>query len=334
MTIRYPRLGKLMHPAIQWCTSIAIGLFALSPVHAQESWPTKPLKLVIPFTPGGASDAAGRLLAIEMSERLGQTVVVENMPGGGTAIAAANVARAAPDGYTLLLSPTNQLAILPVIESNLRYDPVKSFTPVALVASSAYIISVSADNPKIHNFADLVAQAKKEQLSYSSCGPTSVCNMTGELMNTSAGVSLMHVPFQGSAPAIFSVLGGHVNVAVDTEAAQSANIRANKLRPLVITADQRSKVLPDVPTAAEVGFPDLISSYWVGVVAPAGTPDDVIEKLNRVVNESVKSVRMNAALNDIGMIPLGGTPEYFTEFTAAELNKWTGIIEKTGMKKN
>ncbi len=328
MTVRF---GGKRQPLAALLIGLTAGLAVLPSASADTNWPTKPVKLVIPFSAGGASDAAGRMLANELTQRLGQTVITENMPGGGTAIAAASVARATPDGYTLLLAPTGQLTILPAVESKLQYDPVKSFLPVALVASSAYIVSVAADS-KIQSFSDLVAQAKKKQLSYSSCGPASVCNVTGELLNTLAGINLMHIPFQGSSPAILSVLGGHVDVAVDTEAVQVPQVQAGKLRPLVITADRRSPVLPNVPTAAEVGLPEFTSSYWVGVVVPAGTPPAIVQKLNGAINDSVKSAKMQASLGEIGMVPLGGSPSHFSDVVASDLKKWTAIVDRTGMK--
>lgn len=295
-------------------------------------WPSRPLKLIIPFPPGGAADSIGRLVATELGARLGQPVVPENRPGAGTAIAAEAAARAAPDGYTLSLATTGQLTILPALQRGLTFDPVKSFAPVALVASGSYVVSVPAIAP-IPDLKSLLAQASAHpgEVSYSSCGVGTACHLTGELLNALSQANMLHVPFAGSAPAVQAVLGGHVQVAVDTETVQAPHIRAGTLRPLVITSAKRSAALPDVPTAAEAGLPDFLSSGWFGVVVPAGTPAPIVQRLNAEIVQAIQSDRVRTAFGAQGLTPLGGTPAGFAAQIQEDLAKWRRVVNERGV---
>ncbi len=294
---------------------------------AADAWPARPLRLIVPFPPGGAADTIGRLVALKLGERLGQSVVVENRAGGGTIIAAQAAAQAAPDGYTLSLATSGQLAINPAIHSKLPYDPVKSFTPVSLVATTAYVISVNADSP-ITSLKALIAEAKLHpgKLAYSSCGNGTVCHLTGELLKSSADIDLLHVPFLGSAPAITALLGNQVQVASDTVAIQAPQIKAGKLRGLVISSAQRSPVLPDVPTAAEAGLPSFIADSWFGVVVPAGTAPAVVQRLNRELNAITESAEAKDQLARQGLDAIHGTPEEFARQIDADIVKWGRVV--------
>lgn len=294
---------------------------------ADDAWPARPLRLIVPFPPGGAADTIGRLVAQKLGERLGQTVTVENKAGAGTIIAAQAAATAAPDGYTLSLATSGQLAINPALHARLPYDPVKSFAPVAVVASTAYVISVNADSP-IASLQALVAEARRNpgRLAYSSCGNGTVCHLTGELLKSTASIDLLHVPFAGSAPAISALLGQQVQVASDTVAIQAPQIRAAKLRGLVVTSAQRSPVLPDVPTAAEAGLPAFVADSWFGVVVPAGTPAGVVERLNRELNAVTQSAETRDALARQGLEALHGTPEQFARQIDADIVKWARVV--------
>lgn len=318
----------------------AAGLAALavgtSPASAQgevPAWPQRAIKLIIPFPPGGAADTIGRVLATELSATLGQTVVPENRPGAGTAIAAEAAARAAPDGYTLSLATTGQLTILPALRRDLPYDPVRSFAPVGLVAQVAYVVSVSSAEPA-RSLKDLLEQAKRHRdaVSYSSCGSGTVCHLTGELLNSVTGVKLLHVPFSGSAPAIQAVLGRHVQLAVDTAAVQAPHIRSGALRPLAISSNERSPALPDVPTGAQAGYPDFVSTSWFGVVAPAGTPEPIIARLNAALQRILAQDRVRQSFDNLGLTTLGGTPQAFSEQIQADLKKWGAVVAQAAVK--
>jgi tripartite-type tricarboxylate transporter receptor subunit TctC len=294
---------------------------------AADAWPIRPLRLIVPFPPGGAADTIGRLVAVKLGERLGQSVVVENKAGGGTIIAAQAAAQAAPDGYTLSLATSGQLAINPALHAKLPYDPVKSFTPVALVATTAYVISVNADS-SVTSLTALIAEAKRHpgKLAYSSCGNGTVCHLTGELLKSSAEIDLLHVPFSGSAPAISALLGNQVQVASDTVAIQAPQIKAGKLRGLVISGAQRSPVLPDVPTAAEAGLPAFIADSWFGVVVPAGTPPALVHRLNHELNAITESADVRDQLARQGLDALHGSPEAFARQIDTDIVKWARVV--------
>ena len=305
----------------------AAALFAAAGGAAADAWPNKPLRLIVPFPPGGAADTIGRLVAVKLGERLGQAVTVENKAGAGTIIAAQAAAAAAPDGYTLSLATSGQLAINPALHAKLPYDPVKSFVPVGLVATTAYVVSVNADSP-ITSLKALIAEARRHPgaLAYSSCGNGTVCHLTGELLKASADIDLLHVPFAGSAPAISALLGNQVQLASDTVAIQAPQIKAGKLRGLVITSTQRSPVLPDVPSAAEAGLPAFIADSWFGVVVPAGTPAAVVERLNHELNAVTQSTDVRDQLARQGLDALHGTPEQFASQIDADIVKWGRVV--------
>lgn len=306
-------------------------LLGMGPALAQQeaAWPAKPLRLIVPFPPGGAADSIGRLVALKLGERLGQSVTVENKAGAGTILAAQAAAQAAPDGYTLSLATSGQLAINPALHAKLPYDPVRSFVPVGLVAATAYVISVPADSP-IPSLQGLIAQARQQpgSLAYSSCGNGTVCHLTGELLKSAAGIDLLHVPFAGSAPAITALLGHQVQVASDTVAVQAPHLRAGKLRGLVISSPRRSPVLPDVPTAAEAGLPAFVADSWFGVVVPAGTPPAIVQRLNAELAALTQSSEVRDTLAQQGLDALGGTPDQFARQIEADLVKWGRVVRE------
>ncbi len=302
-------------------------LLACTGAFAQEAWPSKPLRLIVPFPPGGAADTIGRLVAVKLSERLGQTVTVENRAGGGTVIAAQAAAQAAPDGYTLSLATTGQLAINPALHTRLPYDPVKSFVPVSLVASTAYVISVNANSP-IQNLRQLIDEAQRRPggLAYASCGNGTVCHLTGELLKALSNTDLLHVPYAGSAPAIAALLGEQVQVAADTVAVNAPQIKAGKLRGLVVSSAQRSPALPDVPSAAEAGLPQFIADSWFGIVLPAGTPAAVVQRLHRELGAIAQSADVREQLARVGLETLHGTPEEFALQIQGDIAKWGRVV--------
>jgi tripartite-type tricarboxylate transporter receptor subunit TctC len=306
---------------------------ALSPVLAQAeaAWPSKPLTLIIPFPPGGGADTIGRYYADQLSSALGQPVVVDNKPGAGTAIAAEAAAKAAPDGYTLSLATAGQLTILPNLADNLRFDPETSFAPVSVVASIPNVIAVNG-NLDVTDLQGLIAAAKAKPgaISYSSCGNGTLCHLSGELFKSLAGIDLLHVPYKGSAPAVTALLGGEVDVAVDTLTILAPQIQGGKVRGLALTSAQRSPLLPDVPTAAEAGLPGLETSGWFGIVLPAKTPPAIVERLNQEIGTIAKSEQTAERFGQNGITVEYTTPEEFARIIREDRVRWGKVAKESG----
>jgi len=301
--------------------------------HAADAYPTRPLKLIVPFPPGGAADIVGRTIGAQLSQRLKQQVVIENRAGGGTVIAAELTARAPADGYTLSLATTGQLAINPHLHAKLPYDPIKDFDPVMIVARAPYLLSVNPKLP-VRDAKEFVAHAKAQpgRLSYSSCGNGTVCHLSGELFKKTNGVHLVHIPYRGSAPAITAVAGGEVEVAFDTVTAQVGQARAGRIRPLVVSGARRSETLPDVPSAAEVGLPAFDADSWFGIVVPAGTPRDITQRLADELKQIAATPEVRATFARQGLETLSGTPAQFAEQIRRDQAKWGTIVKFSGAR--
>jgi tripartite-type tricarboxylate transporter receptor subunit TctC len=300
------------------------------PAHA-ETWPSKPIKLVVPYPPGGAADAAARLYAEKLGESLKQPVVVENKAGAGTAIAAEFVANAAPDGYTLSLVPTGQLTVLPHIAKNLRFDPFKSFVPVSLLASTAVVIAANPTVPAA-DVKGLVALARSKpgKLSYSSSGSGTIIHLAGENFALATGSELLHVPFKGSAPAVTALLGGEVDLAFDTLTVLAPQIKAGKVKGIAIASKKRSPLLPNVPTVAEAGYPDFDVVSWFGLAAPAGTPDAIVKRLNTEVQAIASQPSVQERLAAQGLEAWPTTPAQFAERIRSDHAKYGRIVKASG----
>ncbi|WP_228384674.1 Bug family tripartite tricarboxylate transporter substrate binding protein [Rhodocyclus gracilis] len=315
-------------------TLLAAGsLLAAAPIHAADAWPNKPLKLIVAFPPGGASDAVGRIYAEKLSEALKQPVIVENKPGAGTAIAAEAAAKAAPDGYTLSLAPTGQLTVLPHLNKNIPYDPFRDFAPVSIVASVPYVIAASATTP-VSNVKELIALAKKEpgKLSYSSCGNGTLCHLSGELFQHLTSTELLHVPYKGSAPAITALLSGEVNLASDTLTILSPQIKSGKAKGLVISGKERSPLIPNVPSATEVGLPQFDVTSWFGIVVPAATPKNIVTRLNQELTRIAKLPEVKERLAGQGLDAAYSTPEAFAKSIQEDSVRWGKIVQISGAK--
>lgn len=304
---------------------------ALTPLAHADAWPSKPLKLIVAFPPGGASDAVGRIYAEKLSEALKQPVIVENKPGAGTAIAAEAAAKAAPDGYTLSLAPTGQLTVLPHLNKKIPYDPFRDFAPVSIVASVPYVLAASAATPA-NSVKDLVAIAKKEpgKLSYSSCGNGTLCHLSGELFKSLTHTDLLHVPYKGSAPAVTALLGGEVNLAFDTLTVLAPQIKAGKVKGLAITGKARSSLIPNVPSAAEAGLAQFDVTSWFGVVVPAATPKDIVARLNQELVRIAKLPEVKERLANQGMEPAHTTPEVFAKAIRDDSARWGKVVQSSG----
>jgi tripartite-type tricarboxylate transporter receptor subunit TctC len=259
--------------------------------------------------------------------------VVENKAGAGTAIAADAAAKSAPDGYTLSLAPAGQLTILPHLNKAIPYDPFKSFAPVSLVAEVPYVVGASAETP-VATLKELIAAAKKEpgKFTYSSCGNGTLCHLSGELFRNLTGTDLLHVPFKGSAPAIQALLGGQVNLSFDTLTILAPQVKAGKVKGLVVTSRARTPLLPDVPTAAEAGLPDFVVSSWFGLVVPAATPKEIVLRLNSEINRIAKLPDVRERLAAQGLDAIPSTPEAFTQTIHDDYARWGKVVEASGAK--
>lgn len=294
-------------------------------------WPSKPLTLIVPFPPGGGADTIGRYYAEQLSSALGQPVVVDNKPGAGTAIAAEAAAKAKPDGYTLSLATSGQLAVLPNLVDNLCFDPEKSFAPVSVVGSIPNVIAVNG-NVEAKDLQQLIAAAKARPgtISYSSCGNGTLCHLSGELFKSLAGVDLLHVPYKGSAPAVTALLGGEVDVAVDTLTILAPQIQAGKVRGLALASAQRSPLLPDVPTAAEAGLPGMETAGWFGIVLPADTPQAIVERLNQEIETIAKSQQTATQFSRNGITVEYTSPEAFAQIIRDDRRRWGEVAKASG----
>ncbi|MDR0529036.1 MAG: tripartite tricarboxylate transporter substrate binding protein [Zoogloeaceae bacterium] len=311
-------------------------LFAVLPTSfAQvraEVWPEKPVKILVPYPPGGACDAVGRLFAEKLSERLRQPVVVENRPGAGTAIGAEFLAKSAPDGYTLAVTPTGQLTILPHVVKALHFDPFKSFTPISQLAYTSVVIAASPDFPaKTLQEAVHAAKANPGEVSYSSSGSATIIHLAGEYFANTAGVSFLHVPYKGSAPAVAALLGGEVNLAFDTLTILHPQIKAGKVKGLAIAAPARSPLLPDLPTVSELGYPGFEVPSWFGLIAPAGLPDEITQRLNREVAAILQNGEVRKKLSALGLTIWPSTPEQLGQRIRDDYEKYGRVARQANL---
>ena len=300
-------------------------------VMAQSDYPNRPLRLVVTVPPGGAADFIARLVGGKLSESLGQPVLVENRGGAGGTIAADAVAKAAPDGYTVLQNSITTHGVGPHLYSKLPYDPVKDFTPVSGLALLPLIMAVNADLP-VKSVAELVAHAKANNLNFASSGNGGAPHMAAELFKSVTGAPLTHVPYKGSGPAVADLVGGRVQIMFDAAPSLIAHIRSGRLRVLAAASAERNRLLPEVPTFGELGYPKVAVSLWYGLLAPAGTPKPVVEKLNREVVKALGSAEVRDKLQAQGAEPMPGTPQAFASFMQDEMAKWAPVVKQAGVK--
>ncbi len=324
-------LSKLISASL-----VAAGLLVgASTASFAAAWPARSIKFVVPFPAGGAADTIARVYADKLSEAFKQPVVIDNKPGAGTGIAAEFVAAAEPDGYTISLAPAGQLAILPHINSNVRFDPFKSFAPVSVLASVPYVVAASPNTP-INNVKELIAAAKKDpgKLTYSSCGPGTICHLSGEMFKSQTGTDLLHVPFKGSAPAVNALIGDQVNLAFDTLTVLAPQIRDGKVKGLVITSRERSPQLPNVPTAIEAGLPDYTLDSWFGLVVPTGTPVEIVQRLNAEVVRIGNLPDVRERLEAQGLTVSTNTPEEYGKLIRTDYTRWGHVVDASGAQIN
>jgi len=313
-------------------TLVALSWLAvLSPAAAQD-YPTRPITIVVTYTPGGFNDTLGRIVAQKLTDDWGVTALVDNRPGGGTLIGTDIVAKGPADGYTLLIVAF-PFAVNPTLYAKLPYDTVKDFAPLILAGQAANLLVVNNDMP-VKSVKDLIelAKAKPGTINYGSTGSGSSNHLSMELFRLMTGTTLIHVPYKGSAPMVADLLGGHVQVAFDNVPNVVNQVKAGKLRALAITSAARDPSLPDIPTVAEAGVPGYEVGVWFGMVAPAATPPDVLDKLNTELNKILRDPDVKQKFADQGVNPAGGTREQFAQHIAAQIEKWGKVVKESGAK--
>jgi tripartite-type tricarboxylate transporter receptor subunit TctC len=312
--------------------ALAAVLAGTHPAAAQD-FPTRPITLIVPYTPGGGNDAMARVVADKMSVALGQQIVIENRGGAGGSIATRQVARAEPDGYTLGLGGTGTLAIDPTLYPNVGYDPRKDFAPVGLIATSALIVLVNPSVPA-KTLEEFIALAKAEpsKINYASAGSGSGIHLGTELLAYMAGIKMTHIPYKGSAPALTDLIGGHVALYFSSLPPAVGLVREGRVRALAVTVPTRSKVFPDMPTVAEAALPGFEAVLHYGIVAPAGTPRPVIDKLNAAMRTALASRDVQARIDTDGAEVFASTPEQYAADIDREETKWSDIVRRSGAK--
>jgi len=313
--------------------ALAVSIAASASAQAQQAYPAKPIRIIVGFSPGGGVDLIGRTIAQKLNEAWGQPAIVENRTGAGGNIGTDFVAKAAPDGYTLLMGYVGNLAINPFLFSKLPYDPVRDFTPVALAAVSTNLL-VSHPSLPIRNVKELVALAKSrpDQINYASAGVGAVGHMAAELLATTAGIRLQHIPYKGNGAAIADVLAGQVPLIFSAPGAVVHHVRSGRLRGIATASTRRPPGLQDIPTFAESGFPAVEASAWFAIFGPAGLPQSVVERLNAEIVRSLKLPEIHTRLTNAGYDPMPSTPGELAELLKSDLVKWSKVVKASGAK--
>jgi len=297
-----------------------------------QTWPANPIKLIIPFPPGGGTDILSRIVSNKLAEANKWTFIADNRGGAGGTIGLAEAAKAAPNGYTLVMGQKDNMAVAPWLYKSLAYDSLRDFTPVAHVAYTPVVI-VTASNSKFKTLADVVNAARSAPgtVTYGSPGNGTTIHLAGEALETAANIKLVHVPYKGSSPAMVDAISGNVDLAVSSVPSALSQIKAGKVRALAVTSSKRSTSLPDVPTVAESGYKGFDVSTWYGLFAPAGTPKDVVVRLNTEVNKLLETTEMKNAIHGQGAEPQAMTPEKFSALLKADHQSMQDIVKKAGV---
>lgn len=315
--------------------ALGLALAATGAAHAADDYPSRPITLIIPVAAGGTTDIAGRALANQLKEELGQTVVVENRPGASGGIANAYVARAKPDGYTLVLSYEGFHTGNPVLMDNLTWDPVKDFTPIAEVIRGPHLMLVPADSPAktLQEFIDLAKQ-KPGEMNFASSGVGSIQHLGGELFQLKTGTDMVHIPYGGAAPAMQDLLAGRINMFITTPPTAMAHLDAGTLRALAITSNQRHPKLPNIPTTAEAGLPEFQLEAWFSVFGPANMPEPVVAKLAAAMEKVITSDTFKEQMSAQGSNASYRSPDELGQIVKDDLAKWGGVVKSAGITAN
>jgi tripartite-type tricarboxylate transporter receptor subunit TctC len=320
--------GRILSAAV-----VALALFgSFLPAYA-ELYPARPIKIIVPTPAGGPVDVIARLVGNYLTSAIGQAVVVDNRPGAGNTIGSKEAAQAEPDGYTLLYSSASGLVLAPMLQKNAGYDPLTSYDPIVLVAQSSNILVVHPSVP-VGSVQELVAYAKTNpgKVNFSSGGIGVLPHLIGEWFKSAASIDIVHVPYRGGGPSINDLVAGQVQMTFEGTSVLLPLIQSGKLRALATTSSKRIAELPDLPTMAESGFAGFVSISWTGLLAPARTPRDVIDRLNVEINEGLKSTELRSALGKLSNQPLGGAPQDFTDMIKGDIAKWAPIVKALGLK--
>ena len=313
------------------CAGVAFAMFSL--LAAAQPWPNKPIRYIVPFAAGGTTDILARTISEKLSVALGQPVIVENKPGAGGGVGAAEVARAAPDGYTIMGGTISTHAINATLYSSLPYDPVKDFVAITLIARVPNMLVINNDIPA-RNVAELIAlmKANPGKWNFASSGNGTSQHLSGELFKGMANVQMQHIPYKGSPPALTDVMGGQVSMTFDNITTAWTLAKGGKLRALAVTTAKRSPVAPDVPTLAESGLPGYEIGSWQGVFGPAGMPPEIVKRLNMEIVKIINMPDVQKKLVELGAEPVANSSEEFTAFVKTEVVKWGDVVKKSGAK--
>jgi len=311
----------------------AAALFAVTQVVVAQSWPAKPVKIIVPFAPGGSADTLGRLVAQKLSEQMKASFVVENRAGAGGSIGAELASHAAPDGYTLVVSGIASHVIAPLLPQGTRYDPVRDFTHIALFGGPPAVLAVHPSVPAkdLREFV-LLAKSKPGGLSYGSPGNGTQGQLVAELFKQRAGIDVVHVPYKGAAAAVSDLVAGHVPAVCVTLTTAASQIRAGRARGLAISTASRLPDFPGIPTFAELGYPDLVATVWFSLSGPANLPADIVERLNAEVNRALELSEVRERLKPEGIVPMRLTAREFSAFVADEVQRWGPVVRASGAK--
>jgi tripartite-type tricarboxylate transporter receptor subunit TctC len=322
-----------MHFGKTLLCAVLLALPGMSVSADAQTFPTRPITLVIPFAPGGSTSIVGRGVADKMGELLGEKVVVENRPGAGGTVGTKAVAKSEPDGYTIMLGYTGTLAIGPSLYKNPGYDPRKDFAPIGMIGNAPNSLVVHPSFA-VKTVAELIAYAKANpgKVNFGSAGTGTVSHITGEYFARAAGITLVHIPYKGTGPALTDLLGGHIPMAFAPIPATHPHVSAGTLRALAVTSQSRTSLLPEVPTIAESGLPGFDASLYYGLVAPAGTPRPIIDKLNEILRAALKSDELKKQLVQDGTEITPSTPEAYAAFIDREETKWSQLVKQSGAK--
>ena len=314
-------------------TALLLSLAVMTGSATAQSFPTKPVHIIIPFVAGGSSDIVGRAIGAKYQELLGQPAVVENKPGANGAIAAEFVAKSVPDGYTILVGSIGVFSINAALFKDLRYNPVRDFAPITLAVTTPNVLITKPQLPA-KSMRELVEFAKKNpgKLSYCSSGTGSSDHLTAELLKQMSGIDVLHVPYKGGAACQTDIMGNQVDLSFQNLGAVTNYIKGGRMKALAVTAAKRHPQLPDVPSASEAGFPELVVTSWQAAAAPAKTPREIVQKLNEATVKALRSPDVRERMTQIGFDVVAGTPEEFGKFMQEEVDRWTRVVQRGGIK--
>lgn len=314
-------------------TSAALAAVALQPAMAEPGYPSKPIRMIVPFAPGGSTDVVARILGAELKNELGQAVIVENKPGAGGNIGGDAAAKATPDGYTILMAAAGPTVINPSLYSKMPYDPIKDLAPVTMLVREHNLMAINPSIPAktLQEFISY-AKSKPNEVNFGSPGNGSPAQLAGQLMNQTAGLKMVHVAYKGSGPAVVDLVAGHISMMIDNMPALLPHVQSGKLRALAIPSESRASAMPDVPTFAEAGMKDFVITAWKGVMVPAGTPPAVVNKLQASIAKIMAKPDIKKRMIEMGAEPVANTPEQFGDIIKKESTWWAALVKSTGTK--